>query len=521
MTGRPGKIILVTFALLLLTACHRAGAPATTAEATPKPQAVPGIAWFKGSVDDAFKTAKDENKPLFFYWGAVWCPPCEEVRNTVFKSKRFITLSRRFIPVYLDGDTDRAQAIGEKFGVKGYPTMIVFNPAGEEINRIPGGIDISRYNSILELSLNRLRPTRMLLDLALHKPDELKPGDLTQLAYYSWGQDHEVLSKDASPEIFKQLADLAAIKDPVESARFYMEYLYREFKAGTPEKPVKIAGAAERLTAILNSDKQLLACWDSLAYDPELANLVESSDADKQLKTLWQDRILAMRHDPSLVTIEQLAGWLPYIEYHVADGKTTLPPGMESKLEQDISAANRAITNPFARQALVPQIAYIYSKAKQYDKAEKVLEAELDRAAAPWYFMADLGELAERRHKTDDAIAWYKKGWETAKGPATRFQWGAIYVRGLIRLEPKDHTRILDSAEALLKELQGPDEMFTGRNFRVLRAMDKKLQAWQTASTRGAVATQFTNHITLLCSKAKSGSTAKRNCDELLAGKSA
>lgn len=506
MTRWPGKILLVTFALLLLSACHKASEP--------------GIAWFNGSVDAAFKKAKDENKPLFFYWGAVWCPPCEEVRNTVFKSKQFIALSRLFIPVYLDGDTDRAQAIGEKFGVKGYPTMIVFNPAGEEVNRIPGGIDISRYNSILELSLNRLRPTRMLLDLALHKPDELKPGDLTQLAYYSWGQDNDVLPKDASPEIFKQLADLAADHDPVDSARFYMEYLYREYKAGTPEKPVKVAGAAERLTGILNSDKQLLACWDSLAYDPELADLVDASDANKQkLRDLWQDRILAMRHDPSLVSIEQLAGWLPYIENRVAAGKPALPADMESKMEQDIDAANRAITNPFARQALVPQIAYIYSKAKQYDKAEKVLEGELDRAAAPWYFMTDLGELAEKQHKTDDAIAWYRKGYESAKGPATRFQWGAIYVRGLIRLTPDDHTRILDSAGSLLNELHGPDAIFTGRNFRVLRSIDKKLQAWQTASTRGAVATQFTSRVARLCSQAKPGSTAKQNCDSLLPGK--
>ena len=454
MTRWPGKILLVTFALLLLSACHKASEPAG---ATPKPQAEPGIAWFKGSVDAAFKKAKDENKPLFFYWGAVWCPPCEEVRNTVFKSKQFITLSRLFIPVYLDGDTDRAQAIGEKFGVKGYPTMIVFNPAGEEVNRIPGGIDISRYNSILELSLNRLRPTRMLLDLALNKPDELKPGDLTQLAYYSWGQDHDVLPKDASPKIFKQLADLAADQDPVDSARFYMEYLYREFKAGTAEKPAKVDGAAERLTSILNSDKQLLACWDSLAYDPELANLVHASDADKQkLEDLWQDRILAMRHDPSLVTIEQLAGWLPYIEYRVAAGKPALPTDMATKMEQDIDAADRAITNPFARQALVPQIAYIYSKAKQYDKAEKVLEGEIGRAAAPWYFMTDLGELAEKQHKTEDAIAWYRKGYDSAKGPATRFQWGAIYVRGLIRLTPDDHTRILDSAESLLRNYTVP-----------------------------------------------------------------
>ncbi|MET5116234.1 thioredoxin family protein, partial [Burkholderia pseudomallei] len=33
----------------------------------------PGIAWRQGDVDAAFADAKRTNKPLFLYWGAVWC----------------------------------------------------------------------------------------------------------------------------------------------------------------------------------------------------------------------------------------------------------------------------------------------------------------------------------------------------------------------------------------------------------------------------------------------------------------
>jgi thioredoxin-related protein len=54
----------------------------------------------------------------------------------------FIERSKLFVPVYLDGDTVNAQAYAEKFGVRGYPTMIVFDPAGVELTRIPGGIDL-------------------------------------------------------------------------------------------------------------------------------------------------------------------------------------------------------------------------------------------------------------------------------------------------------------------------------------------------------------------------------------------
>ena len=141
-------ICLPWLALLILAGCgddQPDSAPRDYRLTVDKPVAKKsegGIEWFVGNIDKAFAAAKESGKPIYLYWGAVWCPPCHAISATVFKSPEFIVRSKLFIPVYLDGDMDNAQAYGEEFGVLGYPTMIVFDSNGSELTRIQVSIDI-------------------------------------------------------------------------------------------------------------------------------------------------------------------------------------------------------------------------------------------------------------------------------------------------------------------------------------------------------------------------------------------
>jgi len=475
------------------------------------------ITWFRGNVDQAFAIAKAENKPLFLYWGAVWCPPCVQIKNTVFKSRQFIALSELFVPYYLDGDTEEAQATGERFGVKGYPTMIVFNPAGEEITRIPGGIDIDRYNEVLRLSLNDLRPTKKLLQLAISDPGTLRPQDYTQLAFYSWGQDNDVLPEEFEPKQFMDLANQAQAHDEIASARLFMQYLVTASQENSEETPVEIEGVEDRLQAILKSDALVLGCWDSLAYWPEITDiLVMEEEPKQQLQKLWQDRLMALRHDPHLSVEEQLGGWLPLLYYHFEASEDPLPESLATQLDQDINTANESVKNAYARQSLVNQIRWVYQTAHMTDKAQAVLLAELGRSKAPYYFMSSLGSLAEQQEQTEEAIEWYRKAYETSEGAATRFQWGASYVRALIRLTPDQDELIISTAESLFDELPSSDQVFSGRNFRVLKRLNEQLVAWKAEEGGAAVATRFTARIETLCAAEADGSVEKQNCESLV-----
>jgi thiol:disulfide interchange protein len=101
----------------------------------------------------AFAAAKAANKPVFLYWGAEWCPPCAQIKSTIFNRREFQERSRLFVPVSLDGDTPSAQKQGERFGVVGYPTVILFRPDGTEITRLPGSVGIERYGRSLDVAL--------------------------------------------------------------------------------------------------------------------------------------------------------------------------------------------------------------------------------------------------------------------------------------------------------------------------------------------------------------------------------
>ena len=180
------------------------------------------IAWFDGSVEDAFARAASANKPIFLYWGAEWCPPCHELKATIFQRPEFIRQSLLFLPVYLDGDSERAQLYGEKFGVFGYPTVIIFSPEGEEITRIPGGMDIQQYVDVMDMALNALRPVSEMV-ASVREGNELQVADWKMLASYSWGQDSgRALGETSLFETATLLAEACPSTLPTEKSQLQM-----------------------------------------------------------------------------------------------------------------------------------------------------------------------------------------------------------------------------------------------------------------------------------------------------------
>jgi hypothetical protein len=97
--------------------------------------------------------------------------------------------------------------------------------------------------------------------------------------------------------------------------------------------------------------------------------------------------------------------------------------------------------------------------------------------------MSSLSALAREEGKKDEAIEWLRRAYDAASGRATRIQWGAAYLAGLLDLAPDDEARIRDESLRVFRELVAADDAFAGRNR--IRA-DRVAGAFATWNSGGA-----------------------------------
>jgi len=95
----------------------------------------------------AMNVAKQLNKPLFVDFETDWCDPCAKMNKWVYTADDVVALAANCVFLKVDG-TEHPDLV-KKFRIEAYPTMIILDNNGVELNRKTGYCSVKEMVSLL------------------------------------------------------------------------------------------------------------------------------------------------------------------------------------------------------------------------------------------------------------------------------------------------------------------------------------------------------------------------------------
>ena len=489
------------------------------------------VAWLAAAsdadVDRAFSKARTEAKPVLMYWGATWCPPCNQLKATFFNRQDFAVQSRSFVAVHVDGDRPGAQRVGTRFKVSGYPTVVLFTPQGVEITRLPGEVDAEQMMTVLQLGLSGGRPVKdVLADARASKA--LTANEWRMLAYYSWDTDEQQLVPKAEvPALLGQLAALSVLtaNSPGADAEITTRLWLKALGASDDGKGIKPDAALKvRVERVLSDAALSRLHSDVLTGDAkDIVRVLSSDDSVDRapLLALFETSLKRLELDTTLSRGDRIGALIARINLaRMGQPKdataVTMPEALRQEVIEHAARVDREVVDGYEREMIISAAGYALSQAGLWAQSEALLTSNLKRAQSPYYLMSQLGGNARKLGKKDDALRWYGQAFETSVGPATRLQWGSGYLAALVDLSPTDAKRIEKTAARLIAEAAKDQGAFSGRSVRSMQRVSTKLVSWNADGKQAAVLRRLQAQLAPVCAKATPAAGQREVCQKLL-----
>jgi tetratricopeptide (TPR) repeat protein len=441
------------------------------------------VDWHGGAPDAAFEQARILGKPLFLYWGAGWCPPCNRIKASVFTHPEFLALAPQFVALHIDGDSAGAQQLAERYKLRSYPTLVVYRPDGTEITRLPCELGPKRFIHTLERALHANYTAAESLSAALSRERPLSAAEWCLLSNYSWDTDERQLLK--SLDFAATVASMTrSCTEPDAALRLRWHSLHAAASAGLGG--IDRAAAIDEIVATLADSQAVREQMDIVInYAVDLVRFLSDAGSAARLRLAgaWADALAILEDDATL----GLGDRLQALRTRVRMARLGAPiPGLEQLARERVARAMAAVSEPALRHTVLNTAAGVLSDSGLLDDAEQLLLAELERSHSQYYFMHNLAAIAKKRGDPARAVQWYERAWDLATGPATRLQWGTAYLQGLVDFAPGDAPRIDRLAGQMLDELNGRDDAFYQRNRTQMQRIGSSMAKWSGASERAA-----------------------------------
>ncbi len=384
--------------------------------------------WFPGTPQDAFLQAKKQKKLVFLYWGAIWCPPCNELKANVFSKARFAEIMQSFVPVYLDGDTEEAQIWGEQLKISGYPTVLVLDSERQELFRLNSSVSLDEFDSALQGLLGKNRNFARAIE-ELQKPQPaLDQADWRLLAFADWMQ----LSDKPENVRIELLQKAAAIcPENLQSEKALLTASLLSFAASAENNPKQTT-----LKTLAPSYLKLIFA-ESVRLGPlrvfinnEAGNFAEwlhpapSGKDYEDFKKQWLDSATAIAKSEAASIDTRLWSINPRLQFFRHEQKSAeVPVDLKKDVKAAVELADQQATQAFDRHAVISGAAFLLRQVKDYDGARELLKKEATRSDTPWYYYSSLAALEEEVGSKKEAQKWAALARQSAQGRASKIQW--------------------------------------------------------------------------------------------------
>lgn len=438
------------------------------------------IEWVEGGIEAAQALAQSAGRPVFLYWGAVWCPPCNRVKSEIFARDEFVGATRSLVCVQIDGDAPGAQQLAARLKLRSYPTLVLYRPDGAEITRLPCELDGEQFTEALMAARFAAFTAAESLSAALDGTRVLSPAEWTLLSNYSWDTDEGVLlgARDLGVTLttLSQLASAAVTGEAPAAAqqisnasdRLRLHALVAQAgrvpDASATEFLLRVfcdaALARANMDIFTNSGHQLVRAATS--QHAELATALA------QAAQVWADDMwLGVPDRLAAVRLQMRMGRMGY----AAEG---LPALVRSRVDASLAE----VDDRYGRHTLVNTAVSALNDAGLFADAEALLQAEAPRSHSPYYFMLSLASSAKRRGDAAGMLASYEQAWRLSVGPSTRIQWAVTYLSALIDTSPSEAARIESASTALAEDFRAAGaDAFAQRNLTQATRLLAKLNA--------------------------------------------
>lgn len=299
----------------------------------------------------ALNQAKEQKKLLLVDFYARWCPGCVRMEIEMFPTPAFKKLTEDFVKVKIDVDRFENAVLGEKFVIKGVPTLLVLTADQEEVDRL---YDYQSLEVLTQFFSSVQANPASLRELA-QKARDKDPGVLLQFGkrLLSAGRSGEAL------EVLKQ------IKPPPP------ELLEAQVKA-YPRDP-KVLKAA--IQAEPKSSR-------SLGWRTTLADVTERYDEKMKIRNegvALADELLANSEKlKEAIKTDQMGEFTDYEPFLIALMRAELVESSEAPISEIEAAWKKAaqvgtsVRIPARNVGASMRHLIVLTKAKEYREADKL-----------------------------------------------------------------------------------------------------------------------------------------------------